>query len=125
MPKSTATKKKPRAVKKIVSDLSGGVRTGSTRVRLFKALAKCTYPDGLSVVQLRAKCGLPPKSNHVLTIVVEEVERGRFLKWTDNRGAGAVPVNVYCLTPLGLRDYKEKRVDFTKYAGRRIGQKVG
>jgi len=99
------------------------MKSGSTRVRLFKALSRVTYPDGLSVTELREKCGLAPKSGHVLSLVVEEVEKGRFLKFTQARGPNAVEINVYCLTPLGLKDFRDKTIDFTNYAGKRIGTK--
>lgn len=114
-----------RTARKVKTDTSGGVRSGSTRVRVFKALSRVSYPEGLSVQEVRAKCDLPPKSGHVLSIVVEEVARGRFAKWAEGRGEGNVMTNVYCLTPLGLADLRAGKVDFTRYAGRRIGKKVG
>lgn len=120
-PKSKVVVKRTRTPKKKESDLSGGMKSGSTRVRLFKALVKVTYPDGLSVAELRVKCGLPPSSGHVLSLMVEEVAKGRFLKFTQARGASGVETNVYCLTPLGLKDYRDKTIDYTNYAGKRIG----
>lgn len=125
MPK-TKTKRRTgytRTARKVKTDTSGGMKVGSTRVRVFKALAKVSYPEGLSVEEVRAKCDLPPKSGHVLSIVVEEVARGRFLKWAEGRGPNAVMTNVYCLTALGLSDLKAGKVDFTRYAGKRIGRK--
>lgn len=123
MPKKSppVTVKRTRTPKKKKSDLSGGMKSGSTRVRLFKALSKVTYPDGLSVAELRTKCDIPKSSGHVLSLMVEEVAKGRFLKFTQARGEGAVETNVYCLTPLGLKDFQNKTIDYTNYAGKRIG----
>lgn len=120
MPKKSVPKP-PRAAKVKPSNMRGGTKTGSARVRMFKVLSQVTYPTGMSVGDLRTKCGFVANSGHILTLVVDEVKRGRFLKWSEPRGPNGVATNVYCLTPAGLRDYVAKTIDFTTYAGRRIG----
>jgi hypothetical protein len=90
-------------------------------MRMFKALSRCVYPDGLCAKDIKKKCGMKEKSGHLSLVIAEELSRGRIRKWVDHVGAEANPLILYCLTALGQRDFAARKVDTNQYAGRRIG----
>jgi hypothetical protein len=120
-PKSNV--KKETATRQLIeSDVRGGPKKGSTRVRLFKALENAGPTAGLSAAEIKKVTGMAENSGHLSMVLVEEVERGRLKVWTDHRGANAQEVKVYCLSALGKRDLAAGKVDRSSYAGRRIGK---
>lgn len=121
------TKKKvpeDKVYRKIESDTSGGLKTGSTRMRMFKALSRAEYPhSGMAVKDIKKATGMAERSGHLTDLLAQELLRGRVRRWTGYQGKNEVEVYVYCLTALGRRDFDAGKVDGSRLAGNRIGTK--
>lgn len=100
-----------------------GLDTGSTRLRVFKALKR--YHNGLTVLQIKGKCALLPKSGHLSLILPEEIERKRIRReehMVANAKGVERKITVYVLTAKGKKDLEAGQVDGNGYAGQRIGR---
>ncbi len=119
---TTATESKPE--KKDKSKVIAGLDTGSTRMRLFKALKR--YPAGLTPNQIKDKTGMLPKSGHLSVLLVEELESKRIRREehmvATGRGNDEKKIIVYVLTAKGKKDLEAGKIDGNTWAGNRIGQ---
>lgn len=118
--KAKATKvAKPAAEKELHLDEGAmtDCKTGSTRLRLFRALGKY---KSLSAKEIKEKTGMLPNSGHLAVLLGEEVEKGRITyEQHDIEGRDTF---VYSLTSAGKKALADRTVDGRK-AGTRIGSK--
>lgn len=114
------TTKPQQKKRKVPSDTHGGVRTGSTRVRVFKALSRLEGSEGLSHKEIVKTCGLLERSGHLGCLLIEEVNRGRIRKLIGYRGPNETETYVYVLSTLGRRDLDAGLIDGNCHGGNRI-----
>jgi hypothetical protein len=110
---------KPKKGKKI----SRSLRSGSTRMRLFKALK--AFPTGLSRESIKEVTGISRDSGHLTKILKRELEAGR-IRSEETGLEGRRNRILYFLTSKGAQDLKAGDVDINKTrAGREIGKPWG
>lgn len=117
--KKVAKVAKPAAEKELHLDEGAmtDCKTGSTRLRLFRALGKY---KSLSAKEIKEKTGMLPNSGHLAVLLGEEIEKGRITY--EQHDIDGRDTFVYKLTPAGAKDLANRTVDRRK-AGVRIGQK--
>lgn len=91
------------------------LKTGGTRMRTFKALAKF---KGLTQKKIKEITAMRPNSGHLAVILGEEQETGRIR--CEQHDENGKDVKYYFLTALGKQDLKSDNVDYHK-SGQRIG----
>lgn len=97
------------------------LHTGSTRMRLFKALKK--FPDGLTPNKIKEKTGMLPNSGHLSVLLIEELAKKRIRKEKHTYGEREEKsITVYTLTKKGIKDLADGKIDGNSHAGNRIGQ---
>lgn len=97
------------------------LQTGSTRMRLFRALKK--FPDGLTPKKIKEKTGMLPKSGHLSVLLVEEEKAKRITRRVHHHGEhDEKKMTVYVLTAKGRKDLESGKIDGNSHAGNRIGQ---
>lgn len=97
------------------------LQTGSSRMRLFRALRR--FSDGLTIAQIKDKCGMVGATGYLFDILRQEQERKRIKKTTAYIGEKEQKVSVYVLTAKGDKALDDGTVDTNAYAGRRVGVK--
>ena len=91
--------------------------TGSTRVRLFKALNR--FPRGLSAKQIKEKTGMAQNSGHLAVIIGREKNR-KALK-VEQHDINGRDILLYLISEKGRNLLKTGNLDFNKASGSRIG----
>lgn len=117
--KTTAKKETKKVSEKNGAVKKTGLMEGSTRLRLFKALAK--FKNGLSAKQIKEKTGMLPVSGHLARILEQEYDSGRIK--VEQHDIGGRDTFVYLITAKGLKHYKAGSIDKNKTAGKSIGKK--
>lgn len=102
--------KKASKAKAAKPKVNGDLKSGSTRLRLFKALGK--FASGLSATAIKEKTGMLPGSGHLAVLLGEEQEAGRIKGKVEEpqEGEGRA-VTVYSLTAQGKKDLAKGEID--------------
>lgn len=92
------------------------LQEGSTRIRLFRALAKFT--NGLSARDIKEKTGMLPGSGHLAVLLGEEQASGRIKGKIEEPQDGERAVTIYTLTAAGKKALNADEVDVRGGEGR-------
>jgi hypothetical protein len=117
-----ATEKSVKPPVKSAKVKSGPLTEGSTRTRLFRALAK--FP-GISAAKIKEKTGMLPNSGHLNVLLGEEIEAKRIRveehePQEDNSDRSRL---CYFLTAKGKKDLEQGKVDLRGTGNGLIGKK--